>query len=64
PQVVLADEPTGNLDQVTGEQVLQVMLELNAAFDTSLIVVTHDAAIAARMDRELTLSAGELVTRR
>ena len=64
PQVVLADEPTGNLDQVTGEQVLQVMLELNAAFATSLIVVTHDSAIAARMDRELTLSAGELVSRR
>ncbi|MEN7342719.1 MAG: lipoprotein-releasing ABC transporter ATP-binding protein LolD [Pseudomonadota bacterium] len=64
PELVLADEPTGNLDQDTGEQVLEVMLELNAAFGTSLVLVTHDLGIAGRMDRELTLDAGKLIQRR
>ncbi len=61
PKLVLADEPTGNLDAGNGEQVLQLMLELNAELQTSLVVVTHDAAIAERMDRILTLTDGKLV---
>ena len=61
PKLVLADEPTGNLDAGNGEQVLQLMLELNQELQTSLVVVTHDAAIAERMDRILTLTDGRLV---
>ncbi len=61
PQIVLADEPTGNLDAGNGEQVLELMLELNRELETSLVIVTHDHSIAARMDRILTLEAGKIV---
>ena len=60
PQLVLADEPTGNLDAGNGEQVLALMLELNEELKTSLVVVTHDHAIASRMDRVLVLEGGRL----
>jgi len=60
PKLVLADEPTGNLDAGNGEHVLRLMLELNDELQTSLVVVTHDQSIAKRMDRILVLENGRL----
>lgn len=63
PQLVLADEPTGNLDAGNGEHVLRLMLELNQELETSLVIVTHDESIANRMDRILLLENGRLHSR-
>jgi putative ABC transport system ATP-binding protein len=60
PQVLFADEPTGSLDRASAEAVLALMFELNRAAGTTLVVVTHDDALAARVDRRLLLRAGRL----
>lgn len=60
PQLVLADEPTGNLDAGNGAHVMSLMLELNAELGTSLVIVTHDHSIAEQMDRILVLESGTL----
>jgi putative ABC transport system ATP-binding protein len=61
PALLLADEPTGSLDFATGETVMALMFELNREAGTTLVLVTHDRAIATRCDRQLVIEAGRLL---
>ncbi len=63
PPLLLADEPTGSLDPATGERIMELMLQLNAEQGTTLVLVTHDPALAARCNRTLRLEAGRLVSK-
>ncbi|MGY0220097.1 ABC transporter ATP-binding protein [Endozoicomonadaceae bacterium StTr2] len=61
PSILFADEPTGNLDQTTGQHIIDLLFEVNREAGTTLILVTHDMALAARCDRTLQLVGGQLV---
>ena len=61
PAILLADEPTGNLDTATGTQIIELMFELNREHGTTLLLVTHDEALSRRCDRVLRLESGRLV---
>jgi len=61
PALLFADEPTGNLDSVTGERIIDLLFDLNKATQTTLVVVTHDQAIAQRCSRIIKIEAGRLV---
>jgi len=63
PGIVLADEPTGNLDARTGEEVLEVMNQVLAESDSSLLMVTHSLAVAKTADRIVTLEDGIIAER-
>ena len=60
PSLLLADEPTGNLDSKTGEKVIELLFELNRKHGTTLVVVTHDHQLAERCQRQLVMTAGRL----
>lgn len=62
PAVLFADEPTGNLDAATGERIIDLLFELNRAARTTLVVVTHDQAIARRCGRIIRIEAGRIVS--
>ncbi len=62
PAVLLADEPTGSLDFATGETVMELMFDLNREQGTTLVLVTHDRAIASRCERRITIEAGRIAT--
>ena len=61
PAVLLADEPTGSLDFATGETIMELMFDLNREQGTTLLLVTHDTAIATRCERRITIEAGRIV---
>jgi putative ABC transport system ATP-binding protein len=61
PDVLFADEPTGNLDAVTGERIMDLLFGLNAAVGSTLVLVTHDRALASRCGRIVRLDAGRIV---
>jgi len=62
PALLLADEPTGSLDFATGEKVMELMFEMNRELGTTLVLVTHDPAIASRCERRLHIDAGRIVS--
>lgn len=58
PRILFADEPTGNLDQQTAENVIELLFDMNQKHDTTLVLITHDSKLAERCDRTLTINAG------
>ena len=61
PAVLFADEPTGNLDTVTGQRIIELLFELNEQQNTTLVLVTHDEKLASRCARRITLAAGQVI---
>jgi ABC-type lipoprotein export system ATPase subunit len=61
PKILLADEPTGNLDSVNGAAIIELFEAIRKEFGTTIVVVTHDAQIAARADREIRLKDGLII---
>lgn len=64
PRILFADEPTGNLDADTGEKVIELLLEMNRDFGTTLLVVTHDLELSGKTRRILTLKGGKITSDR
>ncbi len=62
PAILFADEPTGNLDEETGEKVIQLLFELNAEHGTTLVIITHDLELANRTQHILKLKGGKIIT--
>jgi putative ABC transport system ATP-binding protein len=62
PALLLADEPTGNLDSATGKQIIELLVGMNRRLGSTLVLVTHDAALAAHADRVVTLRDGRIVS--
>ena len=62
PNVLFADEPTGNLDTRTGQKIIDLLFELNAEFDTTLVLVTHDDRLASRCQRTIEISLGRIIS--
>jgi putative ABC transport system ATP-binding protein len=58
PRILFADEPTGNLDQQTAENVIELLFDMNQKHGTTLVLITHDSKLAERCDRTLTINAG------
>ena len=61
PEIMFADEPTGNLDTKTGSLVTELLFDLNREFGTTLVLVTHDAGLASRCDRTISIASGRVV---
>jgi putative ABC transport system ATP-binding protein len=62
PSILFADEPTGNLDDVSGEKVIQLLFELNKNSGTTLVIISHDLDLAARTQQILRLKGGRILT--
>jgi putative ABC transport system ATP-binding protein len=62
PSVLLADEPTGNLDSATGRQIIELLIGLNRDYGSTMVLVTHDPELAARADRVVMLQDGQVVS--
>ena len=61
PQILIADEPTGNLDTVTGEKILQLFMKLQKEFNITLIIATHDKNVASKADRIINIVDGQIL---
>lgn len=62
PKLIFADEPTGNLDSTTGDKIIDLLFDLNKTLGSTLVVVTHDADLAARCDMQISIKDGEIVS--